>query len=56
VDMKDAVERAVWTAVEAGLAVLVIADVSSWRAAGIAALAAAIACVKAIAKSKIRSD
>lgn len=55
-DIRDAFERAVWTAVEAGLAVLVIADVETIKAAGIAALAALIAAAKAFAKSKISSD
>ena len=49
-------ERAVWTAVEAGLAVLVLTDVSTLRACGVAALGALWAAVKAYAKTRIRED
>ncbi|SVD42195.1 uncharacterized protein METZ01_LOCUS395049, partial [marine metagenome] len=34
----DWLERSVWTAVEAGLAVMVVTDVSTWKAAGAAAM------------------
>ena len=50
-DVRDLVERTVYTAAEAGLAVLVAAgagwvDVDVWRGAGVAAVAAALAAVK----------
>lgn len=50
-DVRDLVERTVFTAAEAGLAVLVAAgagwvDVGVWRGAGVAAVAAALAAVK----------
>ena len=46
VDWGDWFERTVWTAVEAGLAILVVTDVSSLKAAGTAMAAAAIAGIK----------
>lgn len=53
-DWNDAVERAVWTAVESGLAVLVVTDWSSWEAAGVAAAASLIAALKAFARAQLR--
>lgn len=49
--VKDIVVRAVWTGVQAGLAVVVAAgagwvDVSVWRLGGVAAVAAALAAIK----------
>ena len=52
-DWADWIERSVWTAVEAGLAVFVITDVSTWQAAGAAAAAAGIAAVKTLAKARL---
>ena len=52
-DWADWVERSVWTAIEAGLAVMVVTDVSSLKAAGAAAAAAAIAAVKSLAKARL---
>jgi|TARA_B100000586_G_scaffold63613_2_gene44015 hypothetical protein len=52
-DWTDWVERSVWTAVEAGLAVMVVTDISTWKAAGAAALAAGIAAVKTLAKARL---
>jgi hypothetical protein len=49
----DWLERSVWTAVEAGLAVMVVTDVSTWKAAGAAAMAAGIAAVKTLAKARL---
>ena len=52
-DWADWIERSVWTAVEAGLAVFVITDVSTGQAAGAAAAAAGIAAVKSLAKARL---
>ena len=52
-DWADWIERSVWTAVEAGLAVFVITDVSTWQAAGAAAAAAGIAEVKTLEKERL---
>jgi len=52
-DWTDWVERSVWTAVEAGLAVMVVTDISTWKAAGAAVLAAGIAAVKTLAKARL---
>lgn len=51
--MKDMAERAGWTAVEAFLAVWVVGDVASLKAAGIAAAAAGLTVIKTYAKSKV---
>jgi hypothetical protein len=56
VDIRDAFERAVWTAVEAGLAILVITDVATVKAAAVAMVAALIAALKTFAKTKIASS
>ena len=53
VDWGDWFERTVWTAVEAGLAILVVTDVSSLKAAGTAMAAAAIAGIKSLARAKL---
>jgi hypothetical protein len=50
---KDIIERTLWTAVQAFLAVFVITDVSSLKSAGVAAAAAVIAAVKGLAASKV---
>jgi hypothetical protein len=52
-DWGDWFERTIWTAVEAGLAILVVTDVSSLKAAGVAAIAAGIAALKSLAKARI---
>lgn len=52
-DWGDWFERTIWTAVEAGLAILVVTDVSSLKAAGVAAAAAGIAAIKSLAKARI---
>jgi len=52
-DWTDWIERSVWTAVEAGLAVMVVTDVSTWKAAGAAGFAAAIAALKSLAKARL---
>tara|TARA_B100000470_G_C19733994_1_gene365901 strand:- start:183 stop:362 length:180 start_codon:yes stop_codon:yes gene_type:complete len=52
-DWGDWFERTIWTAVEAGLAILVVTDVSSLKAAGAAVAAAGIASVKSLAKAKL---
>jgi hypothetical protein len=52
-DWGDWIERSVWTAFEAGLAIIVITDVSTWKAAGAAAVAAGIAALKTLAKARL---
>ncbi len=52
-DWNDALERAVWTAVESGLAVLVVTDWSTWEAAMVAASASMIAAIKAFARARL---
>jgi hypothetical protein len=49
----DWIERSVWTAVEAGLAIMVVTDVSSIKAAGAAAAAAGIAAIKSLAQQRL---
>ena len=50
---KDIIERAVWTAAQAFLAIFTVADMSSAKTAGVAAMAAAISAVKSIVASKV---
>lgn len=50
---KDIIERAIWTAAQAFLAIFTVADLSSAKAAGVAAMAAAISAVKSIVASKV---
>jgi len=52
-DWNDALERAVWTAVESGLAVLIVTDWSTWEAAMVAASASMIAAIKAFARARL---
>ncbi len=52
-DVLDAAERTVWTFVEAFVAVFVVTDLASSKAAGIAALAAAVAVVKSFAAKRL---
>jgi len=49
----DWLERSVWTAVEAGLAIMVVTDVSSLKAAAAAAAAAGIAAIKSLAQQRL---
>jgi len=53
-DYRDLFERAVWTAVEAFLGVLVVTDLSSWEAAAAAGAGAAISVVKTAAQHRLR--
>lgn len=50
---KDIIERVFWTAVQAFLAVFIVSDVSSLKAAGVAAAAAVLSAIKGIAASKV---
>ena len=50
---KDIIERAIWTAAQAFLAVFTVGDLSSSKAAGVAAMGAAISAVKSIVASKM---
>jgi hypothetical protein len=50
---KDLIERVVWTAVQAFLAVFVVTDINSAKAAGIAAAAAALSAIKGVAATKV---
>ena len=50
---KDIIERAVWTAAQAFLAVFTVGDLSSAKAAGVAAMGAAISVAKSIVASKV---
>ena len=52
-DWGDWFERTIWTAVEAGLAILVVTDVSSVKAAGTAMAAAGIASLKSLATARL---
>ena len=52
-DWGDWIECSVWTEVEAGLAILVVTDVSSFKAAASAAAAAGIAALKSLAKQRL---
>jgi len=49
----DWIERSVWTGVEAALAVIVVTDVSSLKAAATAFAAAGIAAIKTLAKARL---
>ena len=50
---KDIIERAVWTAAQAFLAVFTVGDLSSAKAAGVAAMGAAISVAKSVVASKV---
>ena len=50
---KDILERAIWTAAQAFLAVFTVGDMSSAKAGGVAAMGAAISAVKSIVASKM---
>ena len=51
--MKDALERAIWTAAQAFLAVFPVGDLASAKAAGIAAVAAGISVLKSVVASQV---
>lgn len=59
---RDALERVVWSAVEAGAAVTIldganVLEVTTWEGAGVAALVAALTVVKTVAASRLgKSD
>ena len=50
---KDLIERAVWTAVQAFVAVWTVGGVDSLKSAGAAALAAGISVLKGFAATKV---
>ena len=50
----DWVERALWTAVQAFVAVFVVTDLSTLRSAATAGLAALISSVKTVAKDRLK--
>jgi hypothetical protein len=52
-EFADLAERVLWTAAQAFLAVFVVADVSTAKAAGVAAAAAAVAVVKGFVAQKV---
>ena len=49
----DWVERSTWTGVEAALAIIVVTDVSTLKAAATAFAAAVIAALKTLAKARL---
>ncbi len=49
----DWIERSVWTGVQSALAVVVVTDVSSYKAAVTAFAAAGIAALKTLAKARL---
>lgn len=49
----DWVERSMWTGIEAALAIVVVTDVSSLKAAVTAFAAAGIAALKTLAKARL---
>ena len=51
--VKDALERAIWTAAQAFLAVFTVGDMASAKAAGIAAVAAGISALKSILATQV---
>jgi len=51
--MKDALERAIWTAAQAFLAVFTVGDLASAKAAGIAAVAAGISVLKSVVATQV---
>lgn len=55
-DWKNILERAGWTFLQAGLAVVVAADaldITVWKAAAVAGVAAVLSLVKTIAQEKL---
>ena len=51
--MKDALERAIWTAAQAFLAVFTVGELASAKAAGIAAVAAGISVLKSVVATQV---
>ena len=49
----DALERAIWTAAQAFLAVFTVGDMASAKAAGIAAVAAGISVLKSVLATQV---
>ena len=53
---RDIAERAAWTAVQAFLAVFTVTDVSSARAAAVAAIGAALSVAKGFVATRVGPD
>jgi hypothetical protein len=51
--LKDLLERAIWTAAQAFLAVFTVGDMASAKAAGVAAAAAAVSALKSVLATTI---
>ena len=51
--VKDTLERAIWTAAQAFLAVFTVGDLASAKAAGIAAVAAGISVLKSVVATQV---
>ena len=51
--MKDALERAIWTAAQAFLAVFTVGDMASAKAAGVAAVGAGISVLKSVIATQV---
>ena len=51
--IKDVLERAIWTAAQAFLAVFTVGDMASAKAAGIAAVAAGISALKSVLATQV---
>jgi len=51
--VKDALERAIWTAAQAFLAVFTVGDMASAKAAGVAAAAAGVSALKSILATQV---
>lgn len=50
---KDVIERAIWTAVQSFLAVFTVTDLTTSKAATVAAAGALISALKSVAASKV---
>lgn len=51
--VKDALERAIWTAAQAFLAVFTVGDMASAKAAGVAAVSAGISVLKSVVATQV---
>ena len=51
--MRNTIERAVWTGVQSGIAVLVVVDTNLGEALAVAGLAAAISALKTISQDRL---
>jgi len=51
--IKDALERAIWTAAQAFLAVFTVGDMASAKAAGVAAVGAGISVLKSVVATQV---